>query len=154
MKKMPIKKALPIIIALIIVGGGAFYSGMKYSKSKCSTENSANNSQGSQNLTPQERQQRFSQMGGGQSRTSRQLGGGAVNGEIISKDDQSITVKLRDGGSKIVFYSDSTGIEKSVAGSSNDLEVGKTVIINGSANQDGSVTAQSIQLRPDTAVKP
>lgn len=34
------------------------------------------------------------------------------NGEIISKDDISITLKLADGGSKLVFFSGSTAIMK------------------------------------------
>ncbi len=148
------KKVLPIIIALIIVGVGAFYGGMKYAESKSSTRNSANNFQNFQNLSPEERQQRFDQIGGLRGTRNSQTGTGFVNGEIISKDEQSITVKLRDGGSKIVFYSDSAKVEKFIDGSSADLEIGKTVMVNGSANQDGSVTAQSIQIRPNSPLTP
>lgn len=81
-------------------------------------------------------------------------GGGLVNGEIISADAQSITVKLRDGGSKIILLSDKTEISKFVAGEAGDLKVGENVMVMGSANADGSVTAQTVQLRPPGAGGP
>jgi hypothetical protein len=83
----------------------------------------------------------------------RTLGGtGApVSGDIISKDDKSITIKLRDGGSKIVFLSTSTPITKSVSGATSDLSQNESVLIQGISNADGSVSAQSIQIRPKVA---
>jgi hypothetical protein len=145
------KKLLPIIIAIIIVGGGAFYAGMKYQESKTPTAGlAAGNFQNLRNLSSQQRQQMFGQSGANASGTLAGGRGGAnaAAGEIIAKDDKSITVKLQDGGSKIIFYSDSTEIGKFASGTQNDLEIGKTVIVNGKANSDGSITAQSIQLRP------
>jgi hypothetical protein len=145
---MNMKKILPIfIIAVLIIGGGAFFAGTKYGQSK-------NSLASLQNLTPEQRQQRLQQMGvaggfrgtgaGGGNRT----GGGFVSGDIISKSDNSITVKLQDGGSKIVFFSNTTSISKSTDGTSADLEIGKTIMVNGKANSDGSVTATNIQIRP------
>lgn len=134
-----VKKILPIIIVVVIVAGGAFYGGMKYGQSKVPV--------------PDFRQgdfQRTTGAGGNQ-----QGGGGFTSGEIIAKDDpakdgagKSITIKLQNGGSKIIFYSESTEISKFASGSSNDLEIGKTIMANGTANQDGSITAQTIQMRP------
>lgn len=131
------KKLLPIVIAFIVIGAGAFYGGMKYDQNKKQTV-----AQG---------QNRFQQMGaaglaGRQGGTRN--GGGFTAGEIIAKDDESITVKLQDGGSKIIFLSDSTEITKFAEGVLNDLEIGKNITVNGTANSDGSLTAQTIQLRP------
>ncbi len=144
------KKLISIIIVLVLVGGGAFYGGMKYGQSK--NPLSSFSRQNLQNLTPEQRQQRLQQLGananGSQFARGGGSGGGVANGEIIAKEDKSIAVKLQDGGSKIVFFSQSTEISKSASGNANDLDVGKTITVRGSANSDGSITAQSIQLRP------
>jgi len=134
------KKIILIIIALIIIGSGTFYGGMKYRQSKNPLSNLSH--QNFQNLSPEQRQQLS------QGRTGAGAGANNIFGEIIAKDEQSLTIKMPDGGSKIIFFSDSTEISKFVNGASNDLEVGKTISVNGTTNQDGSLTAKSIQLRP------
>lgn len=140
------KKILPIIIIIIIVAAGSFFAGMKYGQSKSSGNLSQRNFQ---NLSPEERQQRIQQMGtAGVGFRGGPEGSGFASGEIISKDDKSIAVKLQDGGSKIVFFDDSTKIAKSVNGTPNDLEIGKSVVVSGKANQGGSITAETIQLSP------
>jgi len=142
------KTVLLVLVVAVVVGGLAFYGGMKYGQGKVS--------------------QRFAQMGAnggsfrgtsGQGRTG--TGGmnvGFVSGTILSKDANSITVQLRNlgaagsnngTGSKIVFLSTSTEIGKTVSGTLNDLSVGQSVTVTGSANSDGSVTAQSVQIRPN-----
>lgn len=143
---------ISVVIALIIVGSGAFYGGMKYGVSMASRASGQRAGQNFANLSPEERQQRMQQFGGasgGMGMRGTRGGGGFAAGEIIAKDDKSITIKLSDGGSKIIFLSSGTHVAKSTDGSQDDLAVGKQVVINGSANQDGSVTAQTVQLRPD-----
>lgn len=108
---------------------------------------------------PQENQMRFQVMGGGGSgatfamtRGGRQgalAGGGFLTGSVLSMDEKSVTLKLQDGGSRIVFISPSTPVSKSVEGSLADLKVGERVMVTGSQNQDGSFTAQAFQIRPE-----
>lgn len=138
------KKMLPaVIVLLVLVGGGSFYGGMKYSDSKAAANLSANRSRtgnfGGGSATGTARGGRGAGRGGA---------GGFAVGEILSKDSNSLTIKLRDGGSQIVFFSSSTQVMKSSAGSIDDLKAGDNVMVGGSANPDGSVTAQSIQSRP------
>ena len=76
-------------------------------------------------------------------------GGGLVSGSVLSKDDTSMTVKMRDGSSRIILYSGTTQVLKSTSGSANDVAVGTQISVQGTQNSDGSVTAQSIQIRPD-----
>ncbi len=121
------KTFVGIIVVVILIGGGAFYGGMLYGKS-IRPDLSANLNR--------------------QRMNGAQQNGGFSGGEIIKKDDKSITVKLNNGGSQIILFSNTTKVMKSAEGSATDLIVGGQVTITGSKNQDGSITAQSIQLRP------
>lgn len=148
------KKIIFIALAfLILVAGGAFYGGTKYTQTKNTKGIGLGNFKDLQNLSTEERQQRFREMGAGLGFAGRGGGqsGNFIAGEIILKDNQSVTIKMPDGGSKIIFYSDATKISKSVDGNLEDLSVGENVNINGDQNQDGSITAQSIQIRPATS---
>lgn len=71
-----------------------------------------------------------------------------VNGEIIESGNDSVTVKLVDGSSKIVLFSDKTEINKAQKAEVSDLKVGEKVMVVGQENSDGSMTAQNIQLNP------
>ena len=121
-------------VVIVILFGVSFYGGMKYSQSKKGNF--------AQDFG------RFQQTGSGGMGVNRNSGGGFINGEIISKDDKSITLKDKTGGSKIIFFSDTTEISKFASGSKEDLVVGQAVMIAGKTNSDGSVTAQTIQVRP------
>ena len=74
--------------------------------------------------------------------------GGFLSGDVIASDAESITVKMADGSSKIVFFSGSTSISRQAEGSVSDLTDGTSVLVTGASNADGSITAQTIQIRP------
>ena len=147
------KKYIAIaIIAVFVVGVGMFYAGMKYNKSKLTSQRMLRNG---------ENQFQGQGQGGNRQGGGQRMGGGANNGngdfstgDIISKDDKSITIKTRDGGSKIIFFSDSTTIGKTIQGSASDLNVGQQVMVNGKSSSDGSLSAQNIQLRPSDQAEP
>ena len=73
--------------------------------------------------------------------------GGFVSGQIISVDSNSMTVSLANGNSQVVFYSTSTQVTKPTIVSASTLVAGTRVMIGGTANSDGSLTAQSIQVQ-------
>ena len=81
------------------------------------------------------------------SRTSRTNGGGFVTGQIISVAPNNLTVSLANGNSEVVFYSSSTEIMKPSPVPSSSLGMGTRVMVVGTANSDGSFTAQSIQVQ-------
>lgn len=76
-------------------------------------------------------------------------GGGFAAGQIIAIDQNSMTVQLPNGNSEIVFYSSSTQVVKLEPQTEpvSSLTPGTQVMIGGTQNSDGSVTAQTIQIR-------
>jgi hypothetical protein len=132
------KHIIVVAIVVIVACGGSFYAGMKYTQ--------AGRQKGFANMALGG--QVFERNGQGGAMRGGNGGIGGAMGEVIAKDASSITIKLRDGGSKIILFSGTTEISKSVSGVPNDVAVGKSVMVSGTANQDGSITAQSIQIRP------
>lgn len=116
-------------ILIVIVGAAGFFAGKTYQQSKSPVARFGN-VQGARN---------------GQQR----MGYRPVNGEIISADEKTITVKLPDGSSKIVLLTDTASINKSAEATKSDLKVGEKVAVFGTENSDGSVTAQSVSLNPN-----
>ena len=114
----------------------AFYAGTKFGPGG-STAVTANNSN-PRNFT----------MGSSTARGARGVFGGGVSGQILSLDATTLTMTTQGGGSRIVFLSASTTVNKISAGKINDLTVGANVSVVGSSNTDNSINAQMVQLRP------
>lgn len=129
------------IVVALIAGSGGYFAGTKHSSTVPGF--------GNRNFQSGERQ---GGQGAGRA-MMRQGGGGFVTGSIVSRDDTSVTVKLPDGGSKIVFYTPTTAVMKSATGTIADLSTGENIMVMGTANPDGSVSATSIQLRGTTPTR-
>jgi len=125
-----------VTIILVAIGiSGGFFGGMKYDQYQ-RTQGRTNGSR---------------QFPGGINNEQIQNRNGLgrpVTGDVISKDDKSITVKTQDGGSKIVILSNTTTYSKTSEGSIEDVVIGSQVGIFGTENSDKSLTAQNIQLNP------
>lgn len=90
------KKILLIVVAFIVVAGGSFYGGTKYAQSQTPQKTGAAGTAFRNGRT----------MATGTAGIGRTNGGAAANfanGDIIAKDDKSITVKLQTGRSRLLF---------------------------------------------------
>lgn len=74
-------------------------------------------------------------------------GGAMISGELLKKDAGSLSLKTRDGSSRLVLITSSTRATKMVDGSIDDLKVGEEVLVTGTTNSDNSLTAQMVQVR-------
>ncbi len=86
--------------------------------------------------------------GMGGMRTGGASGGSFINGTVLSVTSSTITIQNQAGGSKILVISPTTTVSKSTQGSISDVTVGSSILATGTANSDGSVTADNIQIRP------
>jgi len=135
MKKIIIKKTIPILLLIILaVAGGSFYAGMKYGQGKSAFGSNM------QNISSQQREQFL------QARSARRMGANFLFGEVIAKDEQTITIKTPDGSSRIVVFSLSTKVLQTTEGSIKDIEIGKQIMVNASQNPDSTYSAKTIQI--------
>jgi hypothetical protein len=68
---------------------------------------------------------------------------------VSGKDGQDILVKYKDGEKKVIVPP-GTPIAKYVAGSAEDLKVGKKIFVGGAAKQaDGSLLAPNVAVGRD-----
>jgi len=128
-------KPIYVVIIVIVVAAAAFYGGLTYEKGKVASS--------------------FAGAGGGAGgRFGGRFGGGAggasgmtpVSGQIVGSGNNTITVKLSDGSSKIVDLTSQTKINKTTQGTASDLTTGQQVTAFGSSNSDGSITAQAVSV--------
>ncbi len=135
---MSTKAITGFVIVIIIVGVGAFFGGSAYGKTQAAAS----------------RASQFAQTSRSGGRAGGQMAGGVTSGSVLSVSSTNLTVSLRNGSTQIVLLSPSTAIMKAVSGSTSDLTSGQQITVIGTSNSDGSLTAQSIQIRPSTTTPP
>ena len=148
------KKIVVVIGALLVivaVGGGSFWAGMKVEENRVIQN-------------PASFFQRFREQGGqfsgqfgtppagfpgavGTPQPGGEAGrmGGGIMGTIKAVEGDTLVVTTEEGEVR-VQTTDTTLIEKNMAVDVGNLEVGEQVVVSGSRNDDGSVTARSIRI--------
>jgi hypothetical protein len=130
-----------VVVAVILISGTSFFAGAKFGG-----KGGRGNFAGRGQFGDGQMMQRGGATGvPGQGNQKSRLN--FIDGELLSSGAGTMTIKLTDGGSKIILVSSSTQVMKTTAGAISDLQVGNRLMVNGDTNSDGSVTAKTIQLR-------
>ncbi|MFA6131461.1 MAG: hypothetical protein WC702_00115 [Patescibacteria group bacterium] len=133
-------KIIAIVLGVIVVAGLSFFGGMKYGQMSGGgfgggmPPDGMAFSGGVPDLNSEVSIRKIGQ------------GGGLIAGEIISIGENNLTIEMFDGGSKTVYWSDSTEVTKATAGATTDLIVGAQVTVTGSES-NGTTTAKTIQIK-------
>jgi Cu/Ag efflux protein CusF len=127
------------VVLIIVALSGGFFGGMTYQKNQTSTLGAT----GRGNFGG-----RFGQ--NGQNAAAFR----PVRGQVLSMDNNTLTVKMSDGSTKIVVLSSSTAFMQSTKAALTDIKTGDTVNVVGTQNSDGSVTAQDVQINPPIQARP
>ncbi len=128
--------AILAVVLIVVAAVGGFFGGMTYQKSQVST------------LGAVERGNFGGRLGQpGQNAAAFR----PVRGQVLSISNNSLTVKMSDGSTKIIILSGSTSFVQSTKAVLSDVKTGDTINVVGTQNSDGSVTAQDIQINPPIA---
>src|ERR1700733_254633 len=125
------------IIGAVLVAALFFYAGVKYTESKAPVSAAGRTT--------------ASTSAGFAGRTGRGATAGSsfTTGTIVKVESGDIVITPSGAtGSEVVLVGTSTPVMQTVAGSLSDLAAGQTVMVSGTSNSDGSLSATSIQLRP------
>jgi len=138
-------KVLIGVAVVVAVGGGAFWGGTKFEESRILANPSLLFQQGLGRRDGQFPNAQF--LGGAnvapQAAADARAGGGTMG--TIESVEGNVVILTTQNGTVSVQTSDTTLVEKLMSVGVSDLTVGERVVVSGSANDDGSITARSIQ---------
>lgn len=146
---------LGAILIAVLIAGGSFWGGMAYQTRQANQARAAFfNARGLGNEGQLPGRGQFPPGAGGQpgggfpqvgGQTSDFLGGRGMTGQVKTIDGNVMTVSTAQDVTT-VNLSEATQIEKSVRGTTADLQPGTRVVINGQRDKDGSITANRITI--------
>jgi hypothetical protein len=141
-----------LLVALVLtIAAGSFYGGMVYGKQQAASVFTAGFPPNGAGLAIAGQDGVF-QTPRGQGAGSRfqEAAGlpGMTFGQIEGIEGNLLTITDRNGNTVRVQVAETTLIEKNASVSVADLAVGDAVIISGNPNDDGSITARSVQVAP------
>ncbi|HAL62609.1 MAG TPA: hypothetical protein DCP08_09430 [Chloroflexi bacterium] len=132
---------IAVLLLVLVVGAGSFWAGMTVGENRVIQD------------PARFFQERLRGQGGqfpGLVRTPQPGGqaapfGGGIMGTIETVEGDTLLVSTEEGDIR-VHTTDTTLIEKYMAVDLGDLAVGEQVVVSGSRNDDGSITARSIRI--------
>jgi hypothetical protein len=131
------KNLIILIVAIIVAGGVGFFGGMQFQKST-----------GAKVAATGFNRAGLTGTAAGQRTGTRNTANasGFTSGQILAKTDNSLTIKSATGGSEIVFLAASSQIMQSSTTTIASLNVGQNVMVTGTTNSDGTITAKTVQV--------
>jgi hypothetical protein len=149
-------KSLKIIlgaVVVVLIAAGSFYGGMVFGKQQATAAAATvpfNFPEGFQPpdgaTLPGDGTGRFGARGQAGAAGGLAAQPGMLFGAIQSIDGDTLLIVDANGAQKRVQVTNTTLIEKNASVEVGDLAAGETVIVSGSENDDGSVTARSVQV--------
>jgi hypothetical protein len=114
------------VVVALVFGGGGYYFGKQSATSATPTGAAA-----------------YAGRTGATGRTGSSTGNGTLTIQMAASTSTTATT-----GTKIVLFDTSTMVNELESVPASTLAVGQSIVVTGTANSDGSVTATSIQVRP------
>ncbi len=130
-----------VLLVIVAVGGGSFWAGMRVGENRVIQDPARffqERIRGQGGQFP-------GMVGTPQPGAEAQRFGGGIMGTIEAVEGSTLVVSSEEGEIQ-VHTTDTTLIEKSMVVGVGDLDVGEQVVVAGSRNDDGSITARSIRI--------
>lgn len=131
------KKIITSMI-MLVVGIGMFFAGMKFEAKKTASILQSKIEQVADNQNKNQDQKQVQD----QSKEKPT----SIIGEVISRDEQGLTIKMKDGIEKEIFVSQDTKVRKTEFVDFSVISIGQQVSVNFKNGENGRVNADGISI--------